>query len=567
VIRVGSAWIAVVVMVVAASLAATAVLAPVASAAIGAPAVTLTPSTAAAGSTGNLGIDLKFAPTGGDTVKDLALALPAGLLANAAIDGGMCIKRRTPTSACQVGTGSVTASGMTLATTFDLVAPPKAGDLAGVVLLVNGSPLGSPGDVTVRPTGDPAGVGLDIAFSNIPNTYPVLGVVPVQISVTDIQSTFDGLRFPDSCPATPANVVVAADSYSDSTVQTASAPLKVTGCASLPYSPAFAVTAARDSSDPGVTLTTDVTETANQATSGSVALAFPGITLSPNIGVIELVCSDPTFSGCTPVGTATSTSPLYPAPLTGRAYLTGSLTAPGLTIVFPPPFSLKLTGKVELNSNSTTFQGLPDIPLTDLRVTLSGGPKAVFQSSCTTPSGTATAMLSSQNGDQSKSVSTPYAVSGCSRVNAGGPAGAGGKPRVLGTSVSGLANRKPALLLQLVAGKKAPLLSWFTITLPRGLSFVRHRVHGVLKLSGVSLVGAQLKSATLRHGQLTVTLRKAAASVIVSVSRRGLGESAGLRSQVRRHMLKSLTLTVVVRDAKGRQTTLPTLVKNVRPQG
>jgi hypothetical protein len=180
-------------------------------------------------------------------------------------------------------------------------------------------------------------------------------------------------------------------------------------------------------------------------------------------------------------------------------------------------------------------------------------------------------MLSSQNGDQTRSVSTPYTVSGCSRVNAGGGkpgnAAGGGPPRVLGTSISSLGNRRPALLLQLVAGKKAPRLSSFTIELPHGLSFVRHRVHGVLRLSGVSLVGAQLKSATLRHGRLNVTLRKAVESVIVRVSARGLGETAALRSQARRHKLRSLKLTVVVRDAKGRQTTLPTRVRNLRATG
>ena len=58
----------------------------------------------------------------------------------------------------------------------------------------------------------------------------------------EISSTFDGLRYPATCPAGPHSVAVAADSYVDSTVRTAAAPLAVTGCASLPYSPAFAVT-------------------------------------------------------------------------------------------------------------------------------------------------------------------------------------------------------------------------------------------------------------------------------------------------------------------------------------
>jgi len=69
-----------------AAMGATVVLAlapSAASASIGTPTVTLTPGSAPAGSTANLGMDLKFSPTGGDSVKDMTLTLPAGLLANA----------------------------------------------------------------------------------------------------------------------------------------------------------------------------------------------------------------------------------------------------------------------------------------------------------------------------------------------------------------------------------------------------------------------------------------------------------------------------------------------------
>ena len=64
----------------------------------------------AAGSTANLGVDLKFAPTGTDSPDHMTLLLPPGLLANASIDGGACLGHRRPhRHACQVGTGTVTA--------------------------------------------------------------------------------------------------------------------------------------------------------------------------------------------------------------------------------------------------------------------------------------------------------------------------------------------------------------------------------------------------------------------------------------------------------------------------
>ncbi len=109
---------------------------------------------------------------------------------------------------------------------------------------------------------------------------------------------------------------------------------------------------------------------------------------------------DPTLAGCKPIGSASATSPLYPRPLTGKAYLTGSPTAPAITIAFPAPFALTLNGAVDLATNTTTFNDLPDIPLTDLKVTLAGGPDAVFVTDCKTPSGTASSTLTTQNGDR-----------------------------------------------------------------------------------------------------------------------------------------------------------------------
>ena len=76
------------------------VLAPAASATI-TPAATLTQTATVAGTNSNVTLDLKFAPTGTDSPKDLTVTLPPGLLANAAIDGGACLtshdgRRRLP---------------------------------------------------------------------------------------------------------------------------------------------------------------------------------------------------------------------------------------------------------------------------------------------------------------------------------------------------------------------------------------------------------------------------------------------------------------------------------------
>jgi hypothetical protein len=233
------------------------------------------------------------------------------------------------------------------------------------------------------------------------------------ISIGEISSTFDRLRYPTSCPSTPESFSVSVDSYSDPTVRTVSAPLSVTGCSSLSFLPKFSVQAARNSGDRQVTLETQVAQPAGQSPSRSLSLAFPAPTLIPNLQSIQALCLNPASGTCSPVGSVTATSSLYPAALRGNAYLTGSPTGLTLTLAFPPPFPLTLAGAVDLVKNSATFTGLPDIPLTDLQVSLNGGPTGLFLSTCQNPTGTATAILTDQNGDKTVSAGSGFTVSGC----------------------------------------------------------------------------------------------------------------------------------------------------------
>jgi hypothetical protein len=534
------------------------------------PALTLDQSGGTqAASTIPLGMSFNFSPSAGDSPKDLTIGLPPGLLADASINGGACLQSSTPTAACQVGTGTVTATilgGLVPVTgqvAFDLVAPPKPGDLAGLALLVTllgqTSQLGSPGEIAVRSVTDPAGFGLNIAFANIPNTYQSM---PIQVQ--SMSSTLSGVRMPASCPATPANVTVTTDSYSDSTSHTASAPLQVTGCPALPFTPAFHVTATKDAADSGTQVISDITQPASpaQATPQSVSLALPADVLSPNAHSVlsgGILCADPASGTCKTIGTATATSPLYPVPLTGSDYLTGTLSALKIVIVFPPPFALTLAGAVDVAHNTTTFTGLPDIPLSDLKVTLAGGQNAAFAAFCSPASGTASSTLIAQSGARAV-VSAPFTVAGCSGSQGTTGSGPGpnpspnGRAGIVSGAVSGLASGHPALSFKLTAGKNAKLKS-FTVKLPRGLSFVRHRVHGHLKLLGVALKGAKIKSLSLKHGALLVTLRAPVNTLSAKIGSRALKESAALKSAAKHHRLKRLQLTVLLTNTAGKSIT------------
>jgi hypothetical protein len=350
---------------------------------------------------------------------------------------------------------------------------------------------------------------------------------------------------PTSCA--PANVTVTADSYNDSTQRDTGAPLHVTSCSSLPFTAAFHISAVKDAGDDGVRVTTDVTQpsTPAQATSRTVKLVLPVRVLTPNALAAlfgGILCSDPTFARCMAIGSASSVSPLYSIPLIGKAYLVGSLTAPGIEIVFPPPFALALEGTIDLPAGSTTFSNVPDVPVTELKVTLNGGRNAAFIASCAPASGTASATLTSQNGDQTSTALAPFSVAGC------GSSG-GGAPRIGSASLSGLRRGSPSLRFKLSDILK---LKSFAIQLPRGLSFVRRRSH---KLRGIVVSGAKVESIALVRGRLLITLRRPVAGVLVKIGPQALHETAGLESRARHHRLGRLSLTLKVGDATGASTT------------
>jgi hypothetical protein len=280
------------------------------------------------------------------------------------------------------------------------------------------------------------------------------------------------------------------------------------------------------------------------------------------------------------VGAASATSPLYPATLTGKAYLTGSSSGLSLTLVFPSPFPLTLTGTVNLLKNTATFAGLPDIPLTNLTVTLNGGPEGLFLSTCATPSGTATAALTDQNGDKSATVPARFAVSGCPGVagpgatggSGSGSGGSGSNPTSGGAGqgassasgitvghtklsrarFAGLRGGRPTLSFRVTTARGAAKLRVLTVALPAGLAF-HARNH---RPSAITIRGAQVRSLSLSHGRLVISLAKAASTFTVAIGRGGLDESRSLRTQVGHHRVRTLGLVVIAQNTAGKRTTL-----------
>jgi hypothetical protein len=510
-----------------------------------------------AGSTADLGMNLTFSDSGGDSPEDMSIVLPAGLLADADIDGGACLTNADLTDTnCQVGTGTVTADALgvvplTVPVTFDLVPPPTAGDLAGLVVNDGGTQIGATADVRVRPSADPNGVGLTLDFV-LPNSLD-----GAQIAITNIDSTFDGLRYPTSCPSTPVQVGVSVNSYGDSTSRNVTAPLSVTGRSSLPYAPKLAVSVAKDSGDREVALTTAITQAADEAPTGSLTLGFAGQAVGLNLASIKALCLNVASGTCTPVGVATATSPLYPSPLTAEAYLTGNVAGLTLTLMFPAPFPLTLVGKVDLQNVTTTFSGMPDIPLTNLSLKLNGGSEALFATNCHPVSGVVTAAMTDQNGDETVNSDNRYTIKGCA-ASATAPASISvdNTPTLSGVSVSPPKAKHLALSFKIGVGRRGSKLTALTVELPSGLRFVRHESARRPKISGIKVSGARVRSLELSGSHLVITLKRSVRSLSVKITGTALRESSSLRAKLRTGKAKSLPLSVIATNAKHRRYTI-----------
>ena len=316
------------------------------------------------------------------------------------------------------------------------------------------------------------------------------------------------------------------DSYNDPTVHSISAPLSVTGCSALAYAPKVSLTATKDKTDRGVAISTSVTQAATESPSQSLILGFPGTTMGVNLASIKLLCGNVTSGKCTPVGVATAISPDYPKPLTASAYLTGTALGPSLTLVFPSPFPLTLTGSVNLATLTTTFHGLPDIPLTSLALSLNGGANGLFITNCNPGNGIVDASSTDQNGDKTSSTKLSYNIGGCAASSFSGSgskpgssgSGANSPASVTSPALTGVKSGHPSLSFKVSVRKHAAKLKQLSVKLTPGMSFVEHRVGKHEKITGVKLAGAQIKSLAITRGSLLIKLRKPASAFRVMLT-------------------------------------------------
>jgi hypothetical protein len=410
-----------------ATLSATVGTAP-AAASVGITSFTLSPSSAQAGAAPNLSTAVTLSPSTGDDPQSITVALAPGLLANPTVPA-TCTQSQLQANQCpsgsQIGTGTVSAKETLLGLSFNAPAKvymvtPQSGQ-AGAVGMVASTPLGTvvtQGPVTVRtaPT-----VGANLTFQNLPRQ-----VGGINIAVTGVQMTMSGTiggrpftRNPTSCALATSTLSVSPYS-APATSTSASSSFTPSGCASLPYAPVLSAGAAVSGTDGATEFTTTITQQPGEAASSATTLTLPS-GLLPRSGYQTRECATPSLSNCpssSVVGSATAVSPLSARALTGQVLLVaGSNPAtPGIAIVFPSPFAITLTGTTSLSASGTqtSLTGMPDVPLSSVQVTLTGGSNSLLVGGYSLCGGTSTASgaFAGQNGASAASKST-VTVTGC----------------------------------------------------------------------------------------------------------------------------------------------------------
>jgi hypothetical protein len=355
---------------------------------------------------------LTFNISGGDQIKDLVTELPPGLTGNPQ-SAAFCTSFPSCPASSKIGDAS---SDVTV--TFELVPGvpidqdvqaigdvynllPQGSDPAtlGIVLnaqaplpppIINTQPVTLIGHASARSSD----FGLNTTILNIPNStqLDVGGAVPVpaQVHISSTTLTLFGsnpkfMTNPTSCGT--KTTTIRGTSYQGNSATT-TASFNSIGCENQAYAPHLGVTLDMSKGKDYIghpDLTTEVTQGIDEANSRRVEAIMPN-TLQPNNAALVNQCPLVNFQahGCpanTQVGTAVAKTPLLGQALSGPVYLIqnpGFIPRIGLDLFGPLPAQIlgNVTPTADFRLDNVFGDippGLPDVPLTQFRLTFNGG--------------------------------------------------------------------------------------------------------------------------------------------------------------------------------------------------
>jgi hypothetical protein len=382
----------------------------------------VTPSSTAAGAHADVTIATSFdyGSTPSDQVRDLAVTLPPGLLGNPTVTA-RCSQAAFAADSCpdatKVGTVSVVAqlAGLPVDTTnpgdaYSL--EPTGGEPARLGIVTRPLPLGLGKIFITAPVQlNPATGALTTSIASLPQS--VLGL-PVRIDSMSLtllgkvnNGTANFLTNPTSC--NPATSTVSADSYgAPSTPATASDTFTPTDCAALPFAPHVSATVSTSghTGDP-VALTSVVTQGPDESNVSSLVVTLPPAISSRQSTLFAACPAAQVAAGSCPsaatVGAISARTPLLTAPLAGPVVL--QLNPPALPLLIAQlnqgSIHLQLrdqTGLTPTGQLTNTFTGIPDVPVSQQTLAISGGPSSLLIVGPCTGSQVLTAVITSQSG-------------------------------------------------------------------------------------------------------------------------------------------------------------------------
>jgi hypothetical protein len=343
--------------------------------------------------------------------------------------------------------------------------------------------------------------GIDVQTEALPQS--LLGIPTVYRSIT---MTIDRAGFMQNATSCAGQTVNGTFTAVGGTQATASAPYQATGCDKLPFTPKLAATvgsAGQVKANTHPPLSVTITQPDGQAAQKKTVVSLPagmGVDLK-NLGS---VCTDAQLSqGACPasskIGTVTAQTPLLPAALSGGAYLMQGAKLGALPGIALDLGIVRLKGSVALGSRLvTTFDNIPDVPLTKLVLNLTGGAKGALKTTKDLCSQTPT-VLAQYTSHTGKTVNDTQnaKVVGC----------AASKGLAVKGKLAGIKKKRPSLTLTVTSTKN---LKGLRLKLPSTLKLKSSKSLG--KASRVTLGGKRYKKTKVKwsSGKIAFTGAKGA---------------------------------------------------------